>query len=182
MSRCFRRHQRCFYVLKAPKKASKTSRLFCRKTRPKGTEPLYCITLWHVPCCCYIQMSSACSKHGLGSMGRSPANQIQSSKVTAKASRASLNVIWRAREQQGPQSKEICYLQQWKTFLVKDSDTKVSSYGILGLNMLTWERLNWPKCKWERSQFKNFNNLIYRYRYRYRPQLVLQYFWIEAYF
>jgi hypothetical protein len=38
--------------------------------------------------------------------------EIQSSKVTAKASRASLNVIWRAREQQGPQSKEICYLQQ----------------------------------------------------------------------
>jgi hypothetical protein len=36
----------------------------------------------------------------------------QSSKVTAKASRASLNVIWRAREQQGPQLKEICYLQQ----------------------------------------------------------------------
>jgi hypothetical protein len=35
MSRRFRRHQRCFYVLKAPKKASKTSRLFCRKIGPK---------------------------------------------------------------------------------------------------------------------------------------------------
>jgi hypothetical protein len=34
MSRRFRRYQRCFYVLNAPKKASKKSRNFCKKTGP----------------------------------------------------------------------------------------------------------------------------------------------------